>query len=1094
MPYMKLKHFFSKMMLSALVTLFFLLSNTSNAQQVARSAQGTSITNCGGYYAYVPASYAASTNSFPLIISIHGIGELGDGTTQLPAVLKNGIPKLINAGTFPASFTVNSQTFSFIVISPQFKNAPSPVDIRNLINYIKTQYRVDDNRIYVTGLSMGGGATEDFASAKGYADIPAAVVPVCGNMDPSARTDAVSVMATNNVPAWFFHNSNDPTVATQLSKDWVAKLTAYQPAPNPLPKLTIFTSNSHDAWSKAYDPAYRENGMNVYEWMLQYKKGGPVTPPPVTGPKKVIAKNNIGNGMYYPDAMTAFQLKPGDTLCIPAGDYEFIQLGKIKGTAAQPIVITNCGGQVRLGINTHKSDIAFNIMSGEFVEVSGSGTPGIEYGFDINGLNLDGAEMQGMYFGSGSTDFNVHHIYIHDANILLVAKTTQSCDHPEYWEGAYVMRNAKIHHIKGRNSQYEGFYIGNTHYIINFPACGGDVKSHHLENLEVYDNDIQNTGWDAIQVAMADMGDNKVYNNVVRNYGTAKLDAQSYGLLMGGGSAVKVFNNIVDNGYLPGIALFGSGISSVYNNVISNVSNGEGINVSDKLVLQPVTAYIYNNTIYNTGPVGIKIYAYLTQVGHKVYNNLVINKGSTGDYPQSGYYIRGAQQIKFDFSNNFFYTTPDLAQVVDGAAGNFRPKSGSPVIDAGRDMQDLGLTIDADNKARPQNNKYDGGAYEFNGTVTPQKPVAVVSANKTVQLPVSAITADGSGSYDPDGTIQKYAWSQVSGPANAAIAAPAAAKTQITGLVEGTYTFQLTVTDDKQTTGSTSFSVTVLPVKTQEPPVAVVSATKTVQLPAATATADGSGSYDPDGAIQKYAWTQVSGPGDAVIASPAASKTQLTGLVEGSYSFRLTVTDDKQATASTSFVITVLPVKTQEPPVVVVSADKTVQLPTTYATADGSASHDTDGKIEKYAWVQLSGPGNAFIASPAAPKTLITGLVEGTYTFRLTVTDDKAATAAAPFNIRVLPPKTEDVTTDTVTLFPNPVTSVAKLKITRGGDHVINVKIFNMRGQEIRQSIYSFSGNMQADLNTNNLANGHYILEISGKDFKWVRQFVKVGG
>ena len=64
MPDMKLKHFFVKMMLFTLITSFFLLTNTSYAQQVAKSAQGTPLTNCGGYYAYVPASYAAGTGNF----------------------------------------------------------------------------------------------------------------------------------------------------------------------------------------------------------------------------------------------------------------------------------------------------------------------------------------------------------------------------------------------------------------------------------------------------------------------------------------------------------------------------------------------------------------------------------------------------------------------------------------------------------------------------------------------------------------------------------------------------------------------------------------------------------------------------------------------------------------------------------------------------------------------------------------------------------------------------------------------------------------------------------------------------------------------
>ncbi|PSL43735.1 putative secreted protein (Por secretion system target) [Chitinophaga niastensis] len=998
---MKLGYFLSKRMLFALITLSFLLTQQSYAQQVAKSTKGTSVTNCGGYYEYIPPAYAASKDSFPLIVFIHGIGELGDGVTNLPAVLKNGIPARINDGTLPASFTVNNQTFSFIILSPQFKTSPSPLDILSLINYIKTQYRIDNNRIYITGLSMGGGSTEDFASANdAFAQIPAAVVAVSGNMNPVQFPNAPRVVAKNNVPAWFFHNNGDGTVPSQYSKDWVAMISAYQPAPTPLPKLTIFPVSGHNAWDKAYDPNYRENGMNVYEWMLQYKKGGttvtPPPPPPPSGNKRVIAKTNIGNGMYYTDAMSAFQLNPGDTLCIPAGDYEFVQLGKLTGTKAKPIVITNCGGLVRLGINTHKSDIAFNFMSGQFIEVSGSGTPGLEYGFDINGKNLDGVQMQGMYFGSGSTDFNVHNMYIHDANILLVAKTTQACDNPQYWEGNYVMRNAKIHHIKGRYSEYEGFYIGNTHYIINFPACGGDVKSHHLENLEVYDNDIQNTGYDGIQVAMADMGDNKVYNNVVRNYGMQKLDAQSYGLLMGGGTAVKVYNNVVDSGYLPGIALFGSGISYVYNNVISNISNGEGINVSDKFIIEPVTAYIYNNTIYNTGPDGIKIYAYLTQLGHKVYNNLVINTGSSGDYPMGGYYIRGAQQIKFDFSNNLFAKTPAEANVIDAAAGNFRLAKGAAAIDAGRDMSDMGLTTDADGFVRPQNGKYDVGAYEYSSNGPHRPPVANAGNDINITLPVNSAQLDGSASTDPDGTIVKWQWKKTGGPAGGSLGSSTTAKTQVTGLLEGTYAFELTVTNNAGVTAVATVSIIVSPVTNNQVPVAVV------------------------------------------------------------------------------------------------SADKTVQLPTSYLSADGSTSYDMGGSIDKFGWKQLSGPANAFIATPDAARTLITKLQQGAYTFQLTVTDNKQATGITTFAVDVLESKPVDHTPDSVSLVPNPVSAIARLNVARDGNNFIHVKIYDMSGRLVQQKSYTFSGAFQTDIDVSVIPNGHYIMEVSGTNFKWTKRFIKV--
>src|SRR5947209_6742129 len=85
----------------------------------------TTAGNSHGYYEYLPPGYNNSGQSYPLLIFIHGIGELGDGSPyQLPKVLVNGPPRLINQGSWPASFKVRGHTFSFIVITPQFTYWP----------------------------------------------------------------------------------------------------------------------------------------------------------------------------------------------------------------------------------------------------------------------------------------------------------------------------------------------------------------------------------------------------------------------------------------------------------------------------------------------------------------------------------------------------------------------------------------------------------------------------------------------------------------------------------------------------------------------------------------------------------------------------------------------------------------------------------------------------------------------------------------------------------------------------------------------------------------------------------------------------------
>ena len=93
--------------------------------------------NIGGYLEALPAHYNDHPKKkYPLIIFLHGQGELGNGSqASLPVVADNAIPKLIENKTFPANFKVNGGNYQFIVLSPQFKGWPQPSDINDMINY-----------------------------------------------------------------------------------------------------------------------------------------------------------------------------------------------------------------------------------------------------------------------------------------------------------------------------------------------------------------------------------------------------------------------------------------------------------------------------------------------------------------------------------------------------------------------------------------------------------------------------------------------------------------------------------------------------------------------------------------------------------------------------------------------------------------------------------------------------------------------------------------------------------------------------------------------------------------------------------------------
>src|SRR5262245_28094486 len=93
---------------------------------VQTAVSGTPIGgSVSGYYQAVPWYYYATTKSYPLIISIPGGGQIGNGTSDLPLLLNDGLAKLIKDKRLPAAFSVNGNAYSFIVLTPQLTRYPS---------------------------------------------------------------------------------------------------------------------------------------------------------------------------------------------------------------------------------------------------------------------------------------------------------------------------------------------------------------------------------------------------------------------------------------------------------------------------------------------------------------------------------------------------------------------------------------------------------------------------------------------------------------------------------------------------------------------------------------------------------------------------------------------------------------------------------------------------------------------------------------------------------------------------------------------------------------------------------------------------------
>jgi dienelactone hydrolase len=249
--------------------------------------------NCGGYYEYLPQGYnPAATQLYPLIVYIHGNGDRGPGTnkTALDSLLRNALPQYINNGLFPATFTAGGKLYRFIVLSPQFLNWPNASQIASVVDFAKTNYKVDSSRIYVTGMSMGGGVCWEYAGSNSIISHElAAIVPICGATTPNQTTS--NNIALANLPVWATHNAVDYTVDVSITNTIVKQINEQSPVPpNPNAKKTIFQVQSHDAWTQTYNPSYRENGLNIYEWMLQYQRTEAALPVILTNYKILSAE------------------------------------------------------------------------------------------------------------------------------------------------------------------------------------------------------------------------------------------------------------------------------------------------------------------------------------------------------------------------------------------------------------------------------------------------------------------------------------------------------------------------------------------------------------------------------------------------------------------------------------------------------------------------------------------------------------------------------------------------------------------------------------------------------------------------------------
>jgi predicted peptidase len=194
------------------------------------------------YLCFLPAGYDSSRR-WPLLLFLHGSGERG---ADVSLVARHGPPKIV----------AERPDLPFIVVSPQAdaERSWSTWALHAVLEDVAERYEVDADRVYLTGMSMGGFGAWDLAME--FPDRFAALAPVCAHGNPSG------VCALRHVPVWAFHGARDDVVSLAGAQQLVDRLRACGGDV----RFTVYPETGHDAWTETYaNPA-------LYEWLLGHHR------------------------------------------------------------------------------------------------------------------------------------------------------------------------------------------------------------------------------------------------------------------------------------------------------------------------------------------------------------------------------------------------------------------------------------------------------------------------------------------------------------------------------------------------------------------------------------------------------------------------------------------------------------------------------------------------------------------------------------------------------------------------------------------------------------------------------------------------------
>jgi predicted esterase len=329
-----------------LLIVFGLFSNGHSlfAQQVSKvSPAGTK------FLIYTPPGYnPAATTVYPLLVVLHGGSVIGDDITKLTTTPHQIPSRLIKLNQW-------SPTLPFIVVTPLLKRDPSvpnPNDqewpaayVNEVVDHVKATYKLDVNRYYFTGISLGGAGVWDYCAA--YPTKVTAMIPISG------KTRLEKACIVKNTPIWAFHGESDALVKAKFSIDMVNAINACQPVGKFKPRLNLLFSKAHEGWNEVYNGT---NEHRIYEWLLKFKKNSTANKLPYVNAgvdHKILLRSQSLHltGDYFDSDGTIASAKwtqtAGAALTLANTTTQFLKLTNLKaGTFEFQLLVTdNKGGK-----------------------------------------------------------------------------------------------------------------------------------------------------------------------------------------------------------------------------------------------------------------------------------------------------------------------------------------------------------------------------------------------------------------------------------------------------------------------------------------------------------------------------------------------------------------------------------------------------------------------------------------------------------------------------------------------------------------------------------------------------------------------------